>query len=303
MRHDISPAVLERLAAASDEKVTAALVSVAANLLLIVSKLVVGLATGSIAILAEAAHSFLDLGASLSAYAGVRFAARPADETHPFGHQRFENVSGLTQIVLLLATTTFILVEAVDRIRVPRAVAVEWYSFGVIGLSLVVDVAMTLYLSHAARHTGGSPALSADALHFSNDMLAAVAVLVGLAFAAGGATLADPVAAIVVAVIMAGVAVRSGARTANLLADRSPDPETLERVRTLIAAHPDVRSLHDVRARILGSSVYLDACVGLRHDLDLASAHRISHEIADVVLAGAPEVADVLIHPEPEEEK
>ena len=301
MSHELSPAVLRRLAAANSEKLSAALVSVIANLVLIALKLAVGVATGSVAILAEAAHSFLDLAASVSAYAGIRFAARPADEAHPFGHQRFENVSGLAQILLLLATTAYILLEAVERIRAPLAPRIEWYSFGVIGLSLAVDVGMTAFLTRAARRAGGSPALSADALHFSNDTLAAIAVLAGLTLTAAGTAMADPLAAIVVALIMTGVAVRSGARTANLLADRSPDADTLERVRSLIMAHPEVRSLHDVRARVLGSSVYLDACVGLRPDLDLRTAHRISHEVADVVLSGEPEVADVLIHPEPGE--
>ncbi len=299
MTHEIAPQVLERLEAASREKLTAALVSVGANVVLIALKLAVGVATGSLAILAEAAHSFLDLAASISAYLGLRFAVRPADETHPFGHQRFENLSGLAQILLLLATTALILSAAVARIASPPPVDVEWYSFAVIGFSLAADVAMTTYLSRAAKRAGGSPALSADALHFSNDMFAAVAVLLGLAFAAFGVRLADPVAAIVVALIMAGVAVWSGARTVNVLADRSPGPETMERVRSLIAAHPEVHSVHSVRARLMGSSVFLDACVGLGPSLSLADAHRISHEIADDVLAGAPEVADVLIHPEP----
>lgn len=299
MTHQIAPHVLRRLEAAGREKLTAALVSVGANLVLIVMKLAVGAATGSIAIMAEAAHSFLDLAASISAFIGLRLAIRPADERHLFGHHRYENLSGLAQILLLLVTTALILTEAVGRIPAPPAVRVEWYSFGVIGLSLVVDIVMTAYLYRAARRTGGSPALAADALHFSNDMWAAIAVLVGLAFVAAGAPLADPVAAIVVALIMAGVALRSGARTVDVLADRSPDVDTMERVRALIAAHPEVRSVHDVRARMMGSSVFLDACVGLRADLSLQEAHRISHEVADAILAGAPEVADALIHPEP----
>lgn len=301
MTHRISPQVLRRLQEAGRDKLTAAFVSIAANVVLIGLKLAVGVATGSLAILAEAAHSFLDLAASLFAYVGLRFAIRPADERHLFGHHRYEDLSGLAQILLLLVTTGVILAEAVGRIGDPPPVRVEWYSFGVIALSLVVDIVMTTYLYRAARRTGGSPALAADALHFSNDLWAGIAVLVGLAFAANGARLADPVAAIVVALIMAGVALRSGARTVDVLADRSPDADTMERVHALIAAHPDVRSVHTVRARMMGSTVFLDACVGMRADLPLSEAHRISHEIADDVLAGAPEVADVLIHPEPAE--
>lgn len=299
MKHEVPEAVLERLEAAGRAKLTAALVSVAANLVLIALKAVVGVLTGSLGILAEAAHSFLDLTASLSAYVGLRFALRPADEAHLFGHQRYENLSGLAQILLLLATTAVVLLEAVARIPDPPPVLVGWYSFAVIGFSLAVDVVMTTYLTNAARRAGGSPALAADALHFSNDMLAAVAVLIGLALAALGVRVADPIAGIVVALIMAGVAVRSGARAVDVLADRSPHPETMERVRAIIAANPEVRVVTSVRARMMGSTVFLDACVGLRPDLTLVDAHRIAHEVADAVLAGAPEVADVLVHPEP----
>lgn len=300
MTHAASPEIARRIELANREKLGAALVSVVANLVLIALKLGVGIATGSLGILAEAAHSALDLAASVFAYAGLRIAARPADDSHPFGHHRFENVSGLAQIALLILTTVLILFEAAQRLAAPPPVIVTWYSFGVIAFSLATDIYMTTYLTRIARRAGGSAALQADALHFSNDMFAAIAVLVGLAFAAFGVAIADPLAAIVVAFIMAGVAARSGAHTVNVLADRSPAPETIERVRALMLEHPEVHAVSSVRARLMGSHVYLDACVTLRRDLTLVEAHRISHEISERVTDHAPEVVDVLVHPEPE---
>lgn len=301
MTHALSAEIVRRLEAANRERLAAALVSVGANVVLMLLKLGVGLATGSLGIMAEAAHSFFDLAASVSAYAGLRIAAKPADELHPFGYQRFENVSGLAQIALLLLTTALILWEAAQRLAAPPRVDVTWYAFAVIVFSLLADLFMTTYLTRTSRRTGGSAALQADALHFSNDMLGAVAVLIGLAFAAVGVAVADPLAAIAVALIMGGVAVRSGANLVRVLADRSPSPATIERVRAIMLEHPEVRGVESVRARLAGSSIYLDAVVSLRRDLSLVEAHRITDEVAQRVIDHCPGVVDVLIHPQPEE--
>src|SRR5207245_7002906 len=111
-----------------DSKAAAALYSVAVNLVLIGAKLVVGLLTGSVAILADAAHSFLDLSASIFAFAGIRTAQKPADEDHAWGHAKAENISSLIQLLLLGATCIAIVIESVRRLIVSSMVRVAWYS-------------------------------------------------------------------------------------------------------------------------------------------------------------------------------
>src|SRR2546427_11600001 len=163
-----------------DGKAVAALYSVAVNVVLIAAKLLVGLLTGSVAILADAAHSFLDLSASIFAYAGIRTAAKPADEDHAWGHAKAENISSLVQMFLLGATCIAILIESVRRLVVARSVRVAWYSF-VVGLAaMVIDIVVGRYLQRVSRAHGGSAALDADALHFASDLWASLAGFVGI---------------------------------------------------------------------------------------------------------------------------
>src|SRR5437660_12233443 len=147
-----------------DSKAAAALFSVAVNLVLIGGKLVVGLLTGSVAILADAAHSFLDLSASLFAYAGIRAAAKPADEEHAFGHAKAENISSLIQMFLLGATCIAIIIESVRRLVVPSEVRVAWYSFAVVLGAVVIDFVISRYLGQVSQAHGGRAALEADSL-------------------------------------------------------------------------------------------------------------------------------------------
>ncbi len=166
-------------------KAGAALYSVLVNTVLIGAKLLVGLLTGSVAILADAAHSFLDLSASIFAYAGIRTAAKPADEGHAFGHAKAENVSSLIQMFLLGATCIAIVIESVRRLVVPGTVRVAWYSFVVVLAAMVIDIVVSRYLQRVSRAHGGSAALDADALHFASDLWASLAVLIGMGLASG----------------------------------------------------------------------------------------------------------------------
>src|SRR5438874_11783629 len=149
-------------------KAGAALYSVLVNLVLIAGKLVVGLLTGSVAILADAAHSFLDLSASVFAFAGIRAAAKPADEHHAWGHAKAENLSSLVQMFLLGATCIAIVIESVRRLVIAGSVRIAWYSFVVVLAAMVVDILVSRYLQRVSRSHGGSAALESDALHFAS---------------------------------------------------------------------------------------------------------------------------------------
>src|SRR4029077_14140988 len=167
-----------------DSKAVAALYSVAVNVVLIAAQLLVGLLTGSVAILADAAHSFLDLSASIFAYAGIRTAAKPADEDHAWGHAKAENISRLVQMFLLGATCIAIVIESVRRLVVPGTVHVAWYSFVVVLAAMVIDIVVSRYLQSVSRSHGGSAALDSDALHFASHPLAPLAGLIGITLGA-----------------------------------------------------------------------------------------------------------------------
>ncbi len=235
---------------AVQEKKSAAASSVSAALGLTGMKLAVGLLTGSLGVLAEAAHSGLDLVAAFITYLAVRVSDRPADEAHPYGHGKVENFSALIETLLLVVTCCWIIYEAVIRIFVRHVeITPSAWAFLVVIVSIAVDLSRSRMLSRAARKHR-SQALEADALHFSTDVWSSAVVLAGLGLVWLGRHVlprqaailekADAAAAIGVAFIILFVSYRLGKRTVEALLDSAPDglPEKID----------------DAAARVEGSS-------------------------------------------------
>jgi cation diffusion facilitator family transporter len=281
-------------------KATAALFSVLVNLVLIAGKLAVGLLTGSVAILADAAHSFLDLSASIFAFAGIRAAAKPADEDHAWGHAKAENISSLIQMFLLGATCIAIVIESVRRLLIAPSVRVAWYSFGVVLAAIIIDIMVSRYLQGVSRAHGGSAALEADALHFASDLWASVAVLIGLTLVAVfGLQIADPLAGIAVAIIIGTTAIEQGRRTTQVLLDAMPDRDTLAAIERILESDPRLHGYHALRARQAGKHVMLDVSVHVDGALSLARAHEVGHAVSERIRNELPIVTDAVVHVEP----
>ena len=287
-------------ASAIARKPRAALASIGINLLLILLKVVAALMTGSLAILAEAAHSALDFTASILAFWGVSISSRPADEHHAFGHEKYENISSLAQMVLLVGTCFWILYESITRIIEGFSIELTWYAFVVMGIAVVLDFLTSRYLSRIAGQAGGSAALEADSLHFVSDMWGAIAVLVGLAVVGlFGFEMADPLAAIVVAIVIGITAVKSGLGTANILLDRAPAEVLMEEVRQVIRSHPEIYGFHNLRARQAGNRILLDVRITLDPATSLERTHSLCHSLGNEIKRRVPRVVDVVVHAEP----
>jgi cation diffusion facilitator family transporter len=293
-----APAAVRRPAS----KASAALASVLVNIVLIGCKLLVGLLTGSLAILADAAHSFLDLSASIFAFAGIRAADKPADEHHAWGHAKAENISSLVQMFLLGATCIAIVIESVRRLVVPSEVRVAWYSFAVVLGAVVIDIVISRYLGQVSRAHGGSAALEADALHFTSDLWASLAVLAGITVVAVfGWQTADPLAGMAVAIIIGSTAVRQGRRTAQILLDAMPDARTLHAIERILDTDSNIHGYHALRARQAGKHVLLDVSVHVDGALSLSQAHDVGHAVAERIRRELPAVSDAVVHVEPAE--
>src|SRR5438105_3649581 len=195
-----------------------ALSSIAASAGLTAAKGAVGLTTGSLAILSEAAHSLLDLAATVMTYFAVRIAGKPADAEHHYGHGKVESVSALLETALLFLLSGIVIWEALQRLFGGHGHAVEAtpWAFAVIVASIVIDFARARVLYRVAAETA-SEALEADALHFGSDMWSSIAVLAGLGGVALGFKWADAAAAIVVALFVCLAGWRLGRRTIDTL--------------------------------------------------------------------------------------
>jgi cation diffusion facilitator family transporter len=287
------------------EKGAAALSSVIAAVGLTSFKIIVGLATGSLGILAEAAHSGLDLVAALVTLFAVRLSGKPADKEHLYGHGKIENLSALFETLLLLLTCAWIIYEAINRLFFkPVLVEMSIWSFVVMGASIVIDYSRSRLLDRTAKKYH-SQALEADALHFSTDIWSSAVVIAGLAIVwiseqhASLAFLrqADSVAALGVALIVIYVSVQLGMRTIHGLLDSAPEG-LVEQISEAIAALPGVSDCHQVRLRYSGSHLFIDAHVLVDGLQTLEEAHAITEVIEQTVHKIAPG-ADITVHPEP----
>jgi cation diffusion facilitator family transporter len=289
------------------EKRLVALLSVLAAVGLTTFKLLVGLLTNSLGILAEAAHSGLDLVAAVMTYFAVRVADKPADEVHHFGHGKVENLSALFETLLLLATSGWIIYEAINRLFFnPAKVEASIWSFVVMGTSIIIDINRSRMLYKAARKYN-SQALEADALHFSTDVWSSTVVILGLI----GLTVArfvpgldwmhaaDSVAALVVAIIVIYVSAELGWRTISALIDSAPKG-LAEKVEKAAASVKDVLDAHAVRVRPSGAHWFIDLHVTMDGSIHLSRAHANTELIEKAVREVIPG-ADVTVHVEPAE--
>lgn len=293
------------VSAGDREKRLVALTSVLAALALTGMKLGVGLATNSLGILSEAAHSGLDLVAAGVTLWAVRVSSRPADQEHTYGHGKFENLSALFETLLLLGTCVWIIYEATSRLFFEEGVEVKAtvWSFLVVIVSIVIDYGRSRALMRAAKKHQ-SQALEADAIHFSTDIWSSTVVLVGLfgVFLAKRWNLpwlekADAVAALGVAILVVWVCFQLGRKAVDDLLDRIPQ-QLREEVATAAARVEGVERIQQVRVRRSGPEVFADVTLSVDRGAAFEGAHDIADQAEAAVRAVLPK-ADVVIHVEP----
>ena len=268
-------------------------------------KIAVGLTTGSLGILAEAAHSGLDLMAALMTFLAVRISGKPADHNHLYGHGKAENLSALFETLLLLVTCFWIIYEATHRLLFhPVDLRITFWSFAVMITSILVDVSRSRVLSRAAKKYN-SQALEADALHFSTDIWSSAVVILGLvcvklsSWVTGLAFLhqADSIAAILVGLIVVYISIKLGVRTIQALLDVAPSGIE-KKIISAVEVLPGVTDCHNVRVRYSGPQLFVDIHVLVDGNQTLKEAHHLTEEIEHAIQKLIPN-ADVTVHPEP----
>jgi cation diffusion facilitator family transporter len=288
------------------EKQAVALSSVLAATVLTALKIVVGLATGSLGILSEAAHSGLDLVAAAVTYLSVRVSDKPADSQHPFGHGKVEHLSAFIETALLLITCAWIIFEATRRLFF-RAVHVDpsMWAFAVMLISITIDTFRSRALFRVARKYN-SQALEADALHFSTDVYSSSVVILGLILVYVAELRhipwlrhADPVAALGVAGIVIYISVRLGKRTVDALVDAAP-AGTSAQIAEAVSRVPGVLSQERLRVRQSGSRLFVDLMLTLESNIPFEHAQSVMDVVESQIHKLFPN-ADVVVHASPRE--
>jgi len=279
-----------------------ALVSVGAACLLVAIKLAAGLASSSLGLLAEAAHSGTDLAAALLTFFALSVAVRPADRGHPYGHGKAQNLAALAESGFLAAVSVAIAVLAILRLAGVVDVDVDptVWTFVAIALVLAIDGSRTLVSLRGAR-LYRSDALLANALHFGSDFAGTLAVLAGLVAAALGFPAGDSIAALFVSGLVVAAAFRLGSRNIDVLMDRSPedDPRT---ARLAIARLEPPVELRRLRLRRAGGEHFADVVIGVAPGAAIGQGHAAADRVEQALHDALPGI-DVVVHVEPQGEE
>lgn len=291
------------------EKNSAALSSLLAALILTVLKLGVGLYTNSLGILSEALHSGLDLLAAAMTLAAVRMASKPADQGHPYGHGKIENLSALAETLLLFGICFWVVYEGVERLMAgTSAVTPSLWAVAVMLVSIIIDCNRVRVLRKVAQKHK-SQALEADALHFATDILSSAVVLVGVLAVWLAAKLelpvpvqqvlgqADTVAALLVAVIIFKASISMAFKAVNSLMD-SGTPADKENIEKVVSSLPGIGEVRRVRVRTSGSRSFVDLVVTVPPKISVDDGHRLAHRAEEAIGLIMPG-ADVTVHVEP----
>lgn len=283
-----------------------AILSVASNTVLILVKIAVGLLIGSVAVLSEAIHSAVDLVASLIALFAVRKASEAADERHPYGHGKYENISGTIEAVLIFFAAIWIIYSAVRKLIHGGELDMPGWGVLVMLVSAIVNTLVSRRLFKVGRETD-SVALQADGWHLRTDVYTSLGVMVGLLVIWVGGFIwpsvnlswIDPVVAIVVAVLIMKAAYDLTRSSARDLLDVSLPNEDVDWIPGFVKEHwPAVRSFHRLRTRKAGSTRFIDFHLAVDDDMSVGEAHELGDEIVVAIKERLPD-SRVHIHVEP----
>lgn len=275
---------------------TAASVAIAS--ILVFAKLAAWLASGSIAMLASLFDSGLDLAASLTAFAAVVYAAKPADQEHRFGHGKAEAFSSFLQAALISASSLFLFVEGGRRLIEPQPIDQGGWALAVMAMSMVLTVLLVNIQTFAIRRTG-SIAVAGDRAHYTADLLTNGAVAAGIAIAYfAGFDRADPILAIGVGAWLLWTAFTVGREAVNQLLDRELSEQERAEIAELALDDPEVLGIHELRTRASGPLIHIQLHMDLEPHQTLISAHEAVVRAERRILKRYP-AADILIHADP----
>jgi cation diffusion facilitator family transporter len=280
--------------------VRVALVSVLSNTTLTVLKFTAAILSGSVSILSEGLHSSMDLVASVIAFIAVRVSRKPADQGHPWGHGKAENVSGVAEGLLIFVAAFLIVGEAVKKIVEPHTVEAPGLGIAVMAFSAVVNSVVSFVLYRTAKKTR-SLALEADALHLKTDVYTSAGVAVGLILMTlTNLPILDPLVAILVALLIFKEAWHLVAKSFGPLLDVGLEAAERQTIEGVIGGFmTGGAGYHGLKARRSGHQVFVEFHLTMPGSTPLETAHALTERI-EVALAAALEGTEAVIHMEPD---
>ena len=281
------------------KKEQAPLLSITSNTLLIILKLTAGLWMHSVSIISEAIHSFIDLLASLIAFFSIRLSVKPEDEEHPFGHGKYENISGFLEAILIFFAAIIIIYESVKKII--SGVEIENVGVGMFVMIVAAGVNLTIsmVLLKISKRTD-SVAVEADAMHLLTDVFTSLGVFIGLIIIKfTNIKIFDPIIAILVSFLILKTAYDLTKKSINDLLDANLPEKELNKIVDIVNSHKEITSYHKLRTRRSGARREIDVHVRVGRETSLVDAHEITREIQKEI-KGVFSNSYIVVHIEPE---
>ena len=277
----------------------AAIASLVVSLILVALKSFAYFASHSVAMLASMADSALDLFTSSLNLFAIRTALTPADKEHRFGHGKAEPLAGLAQAAFIAASALFLVIQGVQRILDPQKVENSGPALAVMAVSITFAIALIVYQRRVVRKTH-SLAVHADAMHYASDLATNIGVVVALVLASYlGWQLADPVIAILVALVMLASALGVGRQSLDQLMDHELPDTDRTRIARIARDHPAVKNVHELKTRAAGLSTFIQIHLEMDAAMRLTEAHAVSDAVEKAIQAAYPG-AEIIIHQDPE---
>ncbi|MBQ6098453.1 MAG: cation transporter [Methanobrevibacter sp.] len=274
----------------------AVIVAILANCVLTILNVIVGLTSGSYALVSEGAHTLSDVMTSVIAYVGFRYGQKPADDEHPIGHGRAEAISGLVIVVFLAIVGWEIFQGSVERILNPSLITVPSTPAAIMAvIGILINFSVSSYIIQIGKEIK-SPAIVADGKHQRTDIFSSIAILVGVVVSNIGFPILDPIIALIISGLIFKTAIEIGKENIDNIMGKVPSNEFIDRIRYVAEKTPQAQNAHNIKVDYLGSYATVTLHIELDGNLTLEESHKIVHSIQDNILNEIPEVKYVMVH-------
>lgn len=277
-------------------------VAISGNILLTIFNFVVGILSGSTALVAEAAHTLSDVITSIITAIGFRIGLKPPDSEHPYGHGRAEPLVGLVIVVFLVFIAYEIISEAYSKLLLMGSLAPpDWTAALMAIIGIAVNITMTRYIMNVGKKIN-SPAIIADAQHQKVDVFSCAAIVVGVVGSNMGLLILDPLVAVLIAVLVLKIAFDVGKENINNLMGKVPSTDLIVEITKAGTSVKGVKGMHDIKVNYMGPNASVDLHITVDPELSLRNAHKIAHQVEKSVINRVDIVSIVYVHVCPEGE-
>ncbi|MFT9496965.1 cation diffusion facilitator family transporter [Anaerosolibacter sp.] len=268
------------------------------NFLVAAAKIIYGIMTRTSSMTADGYHSLSDGTSNIVGLIGIWIASKPADESHPYGHYKFETLATVIIGLLLFFVSFQILTNAYDRFRNPEIPEINAVSFAVMTVTLLINIGITRYESRKGRELK-SAILISDAQNTRSDIYVSLSVIVSLIASKFNLTIVDTIVAVIIAILIIKAGLEVLIPSINVLSDASViEPE---KIQDIVMSFPNVIYCHKIRTRGKENYIMLDLHVGADRRISLEQGHALSHDIKDKIIHEFQDIREVIIHMEPAE--